>query len=147
MSGYIKIEFPVEKLQVREASNGEEIFDPVRRCWVTLTPEEWVRQHFIRFLLSKNYPAALMAVEKKIELGELTKRCDIVVYSRNMKPYMIVECKKMGLSLDQKVLDQIFRYNIRLQPSYLIITNGDYTIGMKKENGQFVPVDEFPGYQ
>lgn len=147
MTGHIKIEFPANKLPTRDAVNGREIFDPVRKLWVMLTPEEWVRQHFIHFLLSKNYPAALMAVEKKITLGELTKRCDIVVYSRSMKPFMIIECKKMEVALDQKVLDQIFRYNINLQPPYLIVTNGGYTIGMKKENGQFVPVDEFPEYE
>lgn len=147
MTAYIKIEFPADALKIRRLQNRREIFDPIRKRWVALSPEEWVRQHFLQFLLTKNYPASLIAVEKKILLGELTKRCDIVVYTRDMKPFMIIECKKTGVPLNQKVLEQILRYNINLQPPYLIVTNGEYTIAMKKENGQFVPVDIFPEYR
>lgn len=146
MTAYIKIEFPADAFKIRQLQNRREIFDPIRKRWVALSPEEWVRQHFLQFLLTKNYPASLIAVEKKILLGELTKRCDIVVYTRDMKPFMIIECKKTGVPLNQKVLEQILRYNINLQPPYLIVTNGEYTIAMKKENGQFVPVDIFPEY-
>lgn len=147
MTAYIKIEFPADALKIRRLQNRREIFDPIRKRWVALSPEEWVRQHFLQFLLTQNYPASLIAVEKKILLGELTKRCDIVVYTRDMKPFMIIECKKTGVPLNRKVLEQILRYNINLQPPYLIVTNGEYTIAMKKENGQFVPVDIFPEYR
>lgn len=146
MKGLIKIEFPVDCVSKRMQNNTQEIFDPVRKIWILLTPEEWVRQHFVQFLLSLGYPATLIAVEKKIELGDLYKRCDIVVYSRDMKPFMIVECKQMDVPLSQQVLDQILRYHITLQPPYLIITNGAFTMGFKKENGQFLPVNEFPAY-
>lgn len=147
MNGFIKIDFPTEPLQIRQGNTEREVFDPVRKRWVALTPEEWVRQHFIQFILSNHYPESLIAVEKKIELGELTKRCDIVVYSRSMQPFMIIECKQINVPLNRKVLDQILRYNIEVQPKFLIITNGSYTYGLKKENGQFVPVNKFPEYE
>lgn len=146
MKGLIKINFPETGPQVRQLNGLREVFDPVRKVWIVLTPEEWVRQNFILFLLSQNYPSALIAVEKQIMVGNLTKRCDIVVYGRDVQPFMIVECKKMDELLSQKTLEQILRYHSSLQPPYLIITNGIFTIGFKKENGQFVPVDEFPFY-
>lgn len=147
MSGFLKIEFPEGRLQTRATDDHREVFDPVRKLWVVLTPEEWVRQHFIRFLLFKKYPPGLIAVEKKIILGELTKRCDIVIYSRSMNPFMIVECKEMKVRLSQKVLEQILRYNIALQPSFLIITNGEYTLGFERREGKLLPLAEFPEYE
>lgn len=147
MKGLIKINFPDSPLNIRETPTGNEAFDPVRKIWVHLSSEEWVRQHFIQFLISKNYPASLIAVEKKIMVGTLTRRCDIVVYSRDMLPFMIIECKRMDVPLSQKVLEQVLRYHIALQPPHLIITNGAFTIGFKKENGHFVPVNEFPDFK
>lgn len=144
MKGLIKIDFPEDAVQVRQQNNGHEVYDPIRKVWVSLTPEEWVRQNFIQFLLSANYPSSLIAIEKKIMVGSLTKRCDIVVYSRNATPFMIVECKQMDVPLSQKVLEQVLRYHSTLQPPYLFITNGKFTLGFKKENGQFLPVNEFP---
>ena len=97
-----------------------------------LTPEEWVRQNFLQYLTqTKKYPASLIAVEKEIKLGELKKRFDIVVYDKNSKPWMIVECKEMNVSLDKSVLDQILRYNISLDVPYLVITNGSYCMALK----------------
>ena len=104
---------------------NNEIFDPVRRRWVTLTPEEWVRQHTIVELHNTyGYPYELMQVEAAITLNGLTKRCDIVVYDRSVKPLIIVECKKDSVELSQKVIDQACRYNIVLQVPYLLLTNG-----------------------
>ena len=147
MKGLIKIEFPVNSVSLRMRNSIQEIFDPVRKIWILLTPEEWVRQHFLQYLLSLEYPPSLIAIEKKIEVGDLSKRCDIVVYSRDMQPFMIVECKQMDVPLSQQVLEQILRYHITLQPPYLIITNGAFTMGFKKENGHFLPVNEFPVYE
>jgi hypothetical protein len=141
----IKIEFPDNILRVRQIAGVQEVFDQIRKKWLVLTPEEWVRQNFVQFLiLSNNYPASLIAIEKEIKVGELKKRCDIVVYNRSAMPWMIIECKEMNVKLSDKTLDQILRYHIALPANYLIITNGSYSLGYKKENGQFFQMDEFP---
>ncbi len=102
-----------------------DIFDPVRRRRVRLTPEEAVRQQTIRELHELcGYPLELMQVEAAITLNGLTKRCDIVVYDHNVRPWMIVECKKESIPLTQKVVDQACRYNLVLQVPYLLLTNG-----------------------
>lgn len=146
MKKFIKLQFPEQCVQIRERNGIQEIFDPIRKVWIMLNPEEWVRQHIIQFLLLKDYPASLIAVEKKVMLNELVKRCDIVVYSRNGKPFMIIECKRMEVPLTSDTLAQILRYHIPLQPTYLVITNGVDCIGLKKENDQFQYIDHFPEY-
>lgn len=104
--------------------NGR-VFDIVRRRWVALTPEEWVRQNTINMLHYRLcYPLELMQVEAAIALNGLTKRCDIVVYDRSVHPWMIVECKKESVPINQKVVDQACRYNLVLQVPYLFLTNG-----------------------
>lgn len=147
MHPFITITFPDHPLKQRQKNGIKEIFDPVRKVWILLTPEEWVRQNFLAFLLSKEYPSSLIAVEKKILLGAMVKRCDIVVFDRAMVPFMIVECKRMDIPLSQAVLEQVLRYHIPLQPPYLIITNGSYTMGFRKKNGQFLPIKNFPAYE
>jgi len=142
----IKIIFPKQEVRVRQRAGANEIFDTIRKKWVHFSPEEWVRQHMISYLLSKNYPASLIAIEKKIKLGELTKRCDIVVYARNNKPFMIIECKEMKVALSEKTLEQILRYHSVLPATYLMITNGVHCFGFEKMNGQFYEIDEFPEY-
>lgn len=142
----IQIEFPKNKVVVRQRSGFHEVFDTVRKKWLQLSPEEWVRQHMIQWLLSKNYPSSLMAVEKEIKLGELSKRCDIVVYGRDMAPFMIIECKEMKVPLSESVLAQILRYHLALPAAYLIITNGRYCYGFHKSNGHFIAIDEFPEF-
>ena len=103
----------------------EKIFDPVRQRYVALTPEEWVRQQTIRLLNeSYGFPLELMQVEAAITLNGLSKRCDIVIYDRSVKPWMIVECKRETVDLTQKVIDQACRYNLVLKVPYLLITNG-----------------------
>ena len=143
----IKIEFPKQGLKVQQRQGIDEIFDPVRKKWLLLSPEEWVRQNLIQFLLiSKNYPLSLIAIEKEIKLGELRKRCDIVVYNREMQPWMIIECKEMNVALSEKTLDQILRYHISLPAKYLIISNGSYSFGFEKREGQFFEINSFPNF-
>jgi hypothetical protein len=123
----IKIDYPPYKPRIKNEKDKEFIFDEIRKRWVTLTPEEWVRQNFLQYLtIAKKYPASLIAVEKEIAMGDLKKRFDIVVYAKNTQPRMIVECKEMNVELNSKVLDQALRYNSALQVPYLIITNGSY---------------------
>ena len=101
------------------------IFDPIRRKYVKLTPEEWVRQHFINYLVTYgNYPAGLIGVEVSFRMNKLVKRLDILVHDRTGKPVMIVECKEPETKLDEEVFDQIAVYNIQFRVPYLIVTNG-----------------------
>ena len=118
---------------MRERPDGRhEVFDPVRRRWVALTPEEWVRQQTIAMLHEEyGYPLPLMQVEGAITVARLTKRCDIVVYDREVKPQMIVECKREEVELTQKVVDQACRYNLVLNVPYLLLTNGRQQICLK----------------
>ncbi|MEO6456412.1 MAG: type I restriction enzyme HsdR N-terminal domain-containing protein [Ginsengibacter sp.] len=143
----IKIEYPPDNFKLRKDQNVEYIFDPLRKRWLLLTPEEWVRQNILQYIVQvKKYPVSLIAIEKEISLGELKKRCDIVVYSREILPWMIIECKAMNEFLNSKVLDQVLRYHITLPATYLVITNGSYCFGYEKKEGQFSEIDELPGY-
>lgn len=134
----VKIEYPHYPFRMKEENGKEWIFDEIRKLWVRLTPEEWVRQNFIRYLVQvKNYPPVLMAVEKEISLGELRKRCDIVVYNRQ-QPWMIIECKEMDVTLNDAVAAQVFRYNMSLKVQYLVVTNGSYTFGLDTTTGNAI---------
>jgi predicted type IV restriction endonuclease len=142
----IKIEFPKHQVKIRQQAGVSEVFDIIRKKWFRLSPEEWVRQNMLHYLLLKKYPASLIAVEKEIKLGELTKRCDVVVYSRKALPFMILECKEMNVTLSEKTLAQVLRYHITLPAEYLIVTNGSYCFGFKKIENQFIETNEFPDY-
>ena len=132
----VKIEYPQYPFKMKEENGREWILDEIRKQWVRITPEEWVRQNFIRYLVQvKNYPPSLMAIEKEISLGELRKRCDIVVYNLQHKPWMIVECKETTVPLNDAVAAQIFRYNMSLRVRYLVVTNGSYTFAMDTATG------------
>jgi len=144
----IKINFPKEQIRITQRSGVNEVFDMIRKKWLVLTPEEWVRQNVLQYLLlTKKYPASLIAVEKEIRLGELKKRCDIVVYHRNSEPWMIIECKEMKVSLSEKTIDQILRYHIVLPARYLIISNGSYSYGFEKKQNRFLEIDNFPDFE
>ena len=122
---YPTLTLPPCTLSTREANGRTEVFDIVRRRYVTLTPEEWVRQHVVHALHDhQGYPLELMQVEGTIALNGMTRRCDIVVYGKAVRPMMIVECKQPDVPLSQKVLDQASRYNLVLQVPYLYVTNG-----------------------
>ncbi len=141
----IRIEYPPYQPKIRQESGKEQIFDEIRKRWVALTPEEWVRQNFLQYLLQvRKYPASLIAVEKEIMLHDLRKRFDVVVHDRQAKPWMIIECKEMGVKLDQKVLDQVLRYNITLQVPYLVITNGQYCMAAAIRNGEVNEIEILP---
>lgn len=143
----IKIDYPKNQVRTRQQTGANEVFDIIRKKWLLLTPEEWVRQNMIQYLLiAKKYPASLISVEKEIKLGELKKRCDVVVYNRNSLPWMIIECKEMNVPLSQKTIEQILRYHITLAATYLIITNGSYTFGFQKTGNEFIEINEFPDF-
>lgn len=126
----INIVYPKTSFRFQQKDDKEFIFDEIRKRWVILTPEEWVRQNFIHYLIAeKKYPAALIAVEKEIKLGELKKRCDIIIYKES-KPWIIVECKEMNVPLNDKTFEQILNYNQTLDVQFLITTNGNITFGI-----------------
>lgn len=123
------------------------IFDPVRRRWLLLTPEEWVRQNFVNYLLrQQGYPATLIALEKQIHLGEMTKRFDILVYDPAHQPWLMVECKAPTVSLTEDTLQQVLRYQMVLPVSYLLISNGQQTMGWKKEGKELVLLEAMPEF-
>lgn len=143
----IKIEFPKEQPKLRQNGGVKEIFDVIRKKWLVLTPEEWVRQNIILFLLfTQNFPSSLISVEKEIKLADLKKRYDIVVFNRQTLPWMIIECKEMNVSLSQKTMEQILRYHISIPAKYLIITNGSHCFGFEKREDRFMEIDLFPDF-
>jgi hypothetical protein len=114
---------------------------------VRLSPEEWVRQNFLQYMVQvKNYPASLMAVETEIRLNDLRKRCDIIVY-KDSKPWMIVECKEMNEPLNEAVLQQVLRYNISIPSFYLVITNGTATRAWALHEGKSKELNELPSWE
>jgi hypothetical protein len=139
------IDFPPPAFRIRNQDGRDFIFDTLRKRWLLLTPEEWVRQNFIQYLVRvKQYPASIIAMEKEIWLGELKKRFDILVYDRDHKPWMMVECKEMNVPLDKEVLQQVLRYNISVPVKYIIITNGSATYGWHRDEQGLVLIDSLP---
>ena len=142
----LKIQFPRHDFKMRLEDNREMIFDAIRKKWVQLTPEEWVRQNFLQYLIQeKKYPAALLAVEKEVQLADVKKRCDIVVYKNNL-PWMIVECKEMNVPLDEKVLQQVIQYNMAVPSEYLVITNGSFSYAWQRLNNLLHALDSIPAW-
>ncbi len=120
------LNLPTYFFRIKEVKGKKYIFDEIRRRFVLLSPEEWVRQHMVRFLTTeKNFPRQLISIEKGFHYNRLAKRYDLLVYSRTGNPLMIVECKAPGVEIGQKVFDQASRYNITYQADYLLVTNGN----------------------
>lgn len=143
----IRIDYPEYDFRVRRENGREMIFDEIRKLWLKLTPEEWVRQNFVRYLLTaRRYPSALVALEKKILLGELSKRFDVLVYDRNHRPWMMVECKALNVALNEAVLHQVLRYNIAVPVQYLVITNGASCYAFHKHDDQLAPLADLPDF-
>ncbi|MDD3789806.1 MAG: type I restriction enzyme HsdR N-terminal domain-containing protein, partial [Petrimonas sp.] len=143
------LNLPSFDAKISKTDRSTIIFDRLRRKYVSLTPEEWVRQHFVNYLIiEKNYPASLIANEAKINLNSLSRRCDTVVYNSRLEPLVILEYKSPDVKITQEVFDQIVRYNIVLRVKYLIVSNGlsHYCCEMDYENQTFRYVNEIPDY-
>lgn len=144
----IKIDYPNHPFRIKNDDHKELIFDEIRKMWLVLSPEEWVRQNFVQYLVGvKKYPATLVALEKKIMVGEMIKRFDILVFNTDHRPWMIIECKSMDVSLKPEVLNQVLRYNIAMPAQYLVITNGTSCMAFRKENRQLVPLEGLPEFE
>lgn len=140
------IQYPPYNPRIKKEKEKEFIFDVLRKQWITLTPEEWVRQNFLNYLVQeKKYPPSLIAIEKEIIVGELKKRFDILIYKFN-KPWMVIECKEMNIPLSQKVLQQVLNYNIQLQAKYVVITNGIENRGFTIIQNEINPIEAIPNY-
>jgi len=143
----IRIDYPSYSPLTKKELDREMIFDPFRKRWVLLTPEEWVRQNFLQFITKVlQFPGSLIAVEKKLILGDVTKRFDIVVY-KNSQPYMVIECKEMNVLLTENVLHQVLRYNTKMQAPYVVITNGSYCYAFEKTGDSFIEIDQLPVFK
>ncbi len=141
----ISIQFPQPEFRIKKEENKEFIFDALRKKWLLLTPEEWVRQNFVQYLIKiKNYPSSLIALEKEIWLGELKKRFDVLIYNKDHKPWMMIECKGGEIKLNDAVLQQALRYNISVPVEFIVITNGSFTYGWQRAGGDLKLVNELP---
>ena len=140
----IKVNYPLFQYKIKGEENKELIFDEVRKRWVRLTPEEWVRQNMIQYLLQDlKYPASLLSIEKELKLGELRKSCDVIVY-KDATPWMIIECKEPNVPLSEKTMQQILRYHLALPVPFLCLTNGNQVFLFEKVNHNFTEIGAFP---
>jgi hypothetical protein len=149
MQATCPLNLPSFTLKIREKGGKTEIYDMFRRRYVNLTPEEWVRQHFLLYLhLHLAYPQSLIAVEKSIQVNRMIRRFDIAVFNRCGKALMLIECKAPEIKLKQSVLDQAGRYNLSLNVPYLVVTNGMKHLCYKidRENNSWERLEEIPQY-
>jgi hypothetical protein len=129
---------------MKKENDKQYIFDAIRKSWLLLTEEEWVRQNFVSYLTSTlHYPSTVIALEKEFSLNDLKKRFDILVYDGQHQPWMLVECKEPKVALNEDVLQQVLRYNISVPVKYIVITNGNTTVAWKKE-GELQLIPELP---
>ena len=142
----ILVDFPSYDFKVQSISGKDQIFDPCRKKWVVLTPEEWVRQNMLQYLIQVcKYPIELIAIEKTIQLGSLNKRFDILVYQETT-PWMIIECKEAKTTLNDKTILQLLQYQQVLDARFLIASNGPTTIGAEIKMGNLHMLHQFPNY-
>ena len=145
----IEIDYDLYKQYLRITKRGEKlyIYDPVRKKELVLQPEELVRQLTLQYLLvEKGYKIGQIRIEKGLRLHQLAKRCDIIVYGPGIQPFLLVECKSRSEPLNQKVFDQIARYNMPLKAPYLMVTNGMVTFAcfIDHELGEYRFIKEIP---
>ena len=145
-----KLNLPACKFKLKSNENKTLIFDNLRKKYMVLTPEEWVRQHFVQFLIEeKKYPATLIAIEKQVLVNNLKKRSDILVFDKEGKPDIIVECKAPKVKITQATFDQIARYNSKLNAKFLVVTNGltHFYCKMDFQKETYIFLKEIPNYK
>ena len=145
-----KLNFPVYSFRFKNSENKVAIFDEIRKKFMLLTPEEWVRQHTVQFLLQdKKFPKSYINVEKLIKINNLSKRYDVVVFQPNGDVFLLIECKAPEVPISQNTFDQIARYNLVLKAKYLMVTNGlnHYFCQMDFENEKYIFLNELPAHE
>lgn len=141
------LNLPPFEYKLKQSGANSLIFDELRRKYIVLTPEEWVRQHFVHFLISTcHYPKSLISVERGTVYNKLQKRTDVCVYSNSGKPHLLVECKASHIAITQEVVRQVSVYNQVLQARYVVITNGiqHFCWEVDFETKQYKPLQEIP---
>ena len=144
-----QLNLPIAVLKTKLVEGTTQVFDQVRKKYLVLTPEEWVRQHFIHYLnQEKNYPLGLMGVEQMVKYNGMQTRADIVLYTTEGKPNMIVECKAPNVKITQDAFNQIAKYNFKLKVRYLVLTNGiqHFCCQMDYETNGIKFLEEIPSY-
>jgi hypothetical protein len=144
-----RLNLPTYSFKLKSVDGRNLIFDEIRRRYVVLTPEEWVRQNFIRYLIiEKSYPPSLLALEKQFAYNKMVKRSDILVFNRKGIPVLMIECKAPGVNVNQEVFDQIALYNLKFNVPYLVVTNGIHHYCCKYElsQGRYRFLEEIPDY-
>jgi hypothetical protein len=145
-----KLNFPVYSFRFKNSENKVAIFDEIRKKFIILTPEEWVRQNVIQYLLhEKKYPRSYINVEKLIKINDVTKRYDIVVFQPDGSIFLLIECKAPEVKISQETFNQIARYNLTLKANYLMVTNGlnHYFCSMDFENEKYIFLKELPEFE
>ena len=145
-----KLNLPSYDFNIKNSENKPYIFDISRKKFIVLTPEEWVRQHFVKYLIAeKKYPLSIIAIEKQLVINNRKKRTDILIFDSNGNPDIIVECKAPSIKITQATFDQIARYNLKLNATYLIVTNGlqHFYCQMDFENETYVFLKDIPDYK
>lgn len=145
-----RLNLPPYEIKTRRQDDKLQILDILRRKFVVLTPEEWVRQHFIHFLINhKDYPSALLANEVELTVGGKKLRCDSILYTRQLHPRMIIEYKAPTITITQKTFDQIFAYNTLLHADYLVVSNGlsHYCCKIDYTNRSYTFLKDIPTYK
>ena len=144
-----ELNFPSYAFKLKSSENKTLIFDIIRKKYVILTPEEWVRQHVVHFLLKeKSYPISLVAVEKQIKINKRVKRTDIIVYNKLGTPEVLIECKAPSVKISQTTFDQIARYNLTANSKYLMVTNGlaHYFCQIDSIRETYIFLEDIPSY-
>ena len=145
-----RLNLPSFEIKLSGTPEKPKIFDILRRKYVTLTPEEWVRQHFVHYLIEhKGYPMALLANEVELKAGDKRLRCDSILYNKVVQPRMIIEYKDPTVVLTQRVFDQISAYNLLLHVDYLVVSNGmqHYCCKMDYDHQKYLFLEDIPDYQ
>jgi hypothetical protein len=145
----IKLTVPDDQYSIKSKENKSYIFDPIRKKWLVLNPEEWVRQNCVQFLINeKKIPIGLLQVEKKIEVFNTVKRYDLVVFNTEKKISLLVECKSPSVKITQEAFDQIARYNTVIQSEYLMLTNGldHFYYQMDFKEKKYIYLTDLPTY-
>jgi hypothetical protein len=144
------LNFPSYNFRFKNSEDKVSIFDDIRKKFIILTPEEWVRQHIVQFLLQeKKYPKSYINVEKLIKVNDLNKRYDIVVFKPNGELFLLIECKSPDVKITQETFDQIARYNLKINAQFLMVTNGlnHYFCQMDFEKETYIFLEELPFFK
>lgn len=144
------LNLPAYPFKIREEGSRLQIFDPFRKKYLVLNPEEWVRQHFLQYLVNeKKYPSSLIRIETGLKYNQLLKRADILIHNKQGAPHLMVECKSPSVKITQDAFDQVARYNMSFKVRYLVVTNGlhHFCCEMNYLDGSYLYLKEIPFFE